>query len=179
MGWCTAARCDRRMVAPVLLLLLSRTHTHIYRRAMTETNSGAARPVSLSGLRKTAYTERRKERRMEWLREAEEGWAGGERLDRDGLYSWNACLKGGRQFVCGRLKQKDERVEKVKQRCDWGQNKQPMSRGVFLPIRRQTRLLVFTLFVFVDYGPLPVFVVVFVPLRSRVVKAAVFHVVRQ
>lgn len=53
-----------------------------------------------------------------------------------------------------------------------------MWRGVFLLIHRQTGVLVFTLFVFVDYGPLSV-LVVFVPHRSRVVEAAVFHVVKQ
>lgn len=41
----------------------------------------------------------------------------------------------------------------------------------FLPIYRQTGVLIFTLFVFVDYGPLPV-LVIFSQHRSRVVEAA-------
>lgn len=44
---------------------------------------------------------------------------------------------------------------------------------------RQTGVLVIPLLVFADYRPLPVFVVVFVLHRSRVVEAAVFHVIRQ
>lgn len=78
MGWCTATRCDRRMVAPVHLPSLSHTHTHIYHRAMTETNSGAARPVSLTGSGKTAL-HRQEEREKEGVTAGSRGelsWKG-------------------------------------------------------------------------------------------------------
>lgn len=54
----------------MLLLLLSHAHTHIYHRAMTETNPRAARPVSITGLGKTTL-HREEEREKDGVKEAE------------------------------------------------------------------------------------------------------------
>lgn len=109
---------------------------------------------------------------MEGLSEAEEGWAGERDSTEMEYISEMHLLKGGREFirvVCGQIKGEELMSGEVKQKYDWGQNKQLLWTGLSVPIHRQTGVLIFTLFVMVDYWPLLVFVVVFVAYMNRVV----------
>lgn len=85
--------------------------------AMTETNSRAARPVSITGLGKTAL-HREEEREKDGVKEAEKDEPEGRDWTEMDCIPEKHAVKGGRLWllVCGTVE--GIRVEKVKQRCD-------------------------------------------------------------
>lgn len=100
----------------MLALPLSYTHTHIYHKAMTEPNSWGARPVSLTGLEKTAL-HREVEREKDGVREAKkDGLEGRDWTEMDCIPEKKVLKKEDWLFVCSTVE--GIRVKKVKQRCD-------------------------------------------------------------